>query len=276
MHYSRISSSIPLTPRTTGSDTPLLLLVDGLDEALRQETGTKIPALLGSFLGELQAMGRRVRLVLSSREVPGVLRYFGSRVRRLQLGDEPAANEADLRAFLTSRLTRPPADRRLRKAETSAEAVIGWLAGKAEGNFQYAEQALLGIEEGALDPSDPSAFPDGLVGLYQAYFDRSFLPPREWRTGNYTGRPRALRERDAASSGRNCRRAGAALAGRRCGGDRGRGAGRVGRTRPSRPRPHRKEAHDARRRAVPEAGRAVRALSRLDNGVARGRDRQCS
>ena len=164
----------PLKAVVPGRDEPLLLLVDGLDEALRRSTGTALPTLLGSFLGEIQAMGHQVRLAMSSREVPGVLRHFASRSRRFHLGDDPRANEADLRAFLQDRLTRPSAEGRLQTEGTDAEEVTEWLADRAAGNFQYAEQALLGIEDGTLDPSEPEAFPEGLVGLYQAYFDRLF------------------------------------------------------------------------------------------------------
>jgi WD40 repeat protein len=177
----------PLATAPTG-DGPLLLLVDGLDEAVQRgaQTGPSIPRLVGSFLGELATMTGRVRLVLSSRPVPGVLRHVQGRSNPFALQASAPDNRADLEAFVSGRLERIRGA--LKKAGTGAQAVTAWLTGRAGGNFLYAEQALLGIESGRLDPSDPDAFPAGLVGLYASQFERLFPGPNgatsydtEWR-----------------------------------------------------------------------------------------------
>jgi WD40 repeat protein len=166
----------PLAAAQAG-DGPLLLLVDGLDEAVqhRAQTGPSIPRLVGSFLGELATMTGRVRLVLSSRPVPGVLQHVQGRSKPLALQASAPENRADLEAFVSERLERIRGA--LKKAGTGAQAVTAWLTGRAGGNFLYAEQALLGIESGRLDPSEPDAFPAGLVGLYASQFERLFPGP---------------------------------------------------------------------------------------------------
>jgi WD40 repeat protein len=163
----------PLAAAST-DDGPLLLLVDGLDEAVQRgaQTGPSIPRLVGSFLGQLSTMTGRVRLVLSSRPVPGVLQHVQGRSTPFALRASAPDNQADLEAFVSGRLERIPGA--LKKAGTDAQAVTAWLTGRADGNFLYAEQALLGIESGRLDPSDPDAFPAGLVGLYESQFERLF------------------------------------------------------------------------------------------------------
>jgi WD40 repeat protein len=163
----------PLATAPTG-DGPLLLLVDGLDEAVQRgaQTGPSIPRLVGSFLGELATMTGRVRLVLSSRPVPGVLQHVQGRSKPFALRASVPDNRADLEAFVSGRLERIPGA--LKQAGTDAQTVIAWLTERADGNFLYAEQALLGIESGRLDPSDPDAFPAGLVGLYASQFEQLF------------------------------------------------------------------------------------------------------
>jgi WD40 repeat protein len=178
----------PLATAPAG-DGPLLLLVDGLDEAVqhRAQTGPSIPRLVGSFLGELATMTGRVRLVLSSRPVPGVLQHVQGRSNPFALRASAPDNRADLEAFVSERLERIPGA--LKKAGTDAQAVTGWLTERAGGNFLYAEQALLGIESGRLDPSDPDVFPAGLVGLYASQFERLFPGPNGAASYNTKWRP---------------------------------------------------------------------------------------
>jgi hypothetical protein len=163
----------PLATAQAG-DGPLLLLVDGLDEAVQRgaQTGPSIPRLVGSFLGELATMTGRVRLVLSSRPVPGALRHVQGRSKLLALQASALENRADLEDFVSGRLEQIRGA--LKQAGTDAPTLTAWLTERADGNFLYAEQALLGIESGRLDPSDPDAFPAGLVGLYESQFERLF------------------------------------------------------------------------------------------------------
>jgi WD40 repeat protein/uncharacterized protein YukE len=178
----------PLATAPTG-DGPLLLLVDGLDEAVQRgaQTAPSIPRLVGSFLGELATMTGRVRLVLSSRPVPGVLQHVQGRSKPFALRASASENQADLEAFVSGRLERIPSA--LKQAGTGAQAVTAWLTERADGNFLYAEQALLGIEGGRLDPSDPDAFPAGLVGLYASQFERLFPGPNGTSSYNTEWRP---------------------------------------------------------------------------------------
>jgi WD40 repeat protein len=163
----------PLAAASTDEE-PLSLLVDGLDEAVQHgtQTGPSIPRLVGSFLGELATMTCRVRLVLSSRPVPGALRHVQGRSKLLALQASALENRADLEDFVSGRLEQIRGA--LKQAGTDAPTVTAWLTERADGNFLYAEQALLGIESGRLDPSDPDAFPAGLVGLYASQFERLF------------------------------------------------------------------------------------------------------
>jgi WD40 repeat protein/uncharacterized protein YukE len=178
----------PLATAPAG-DGPLLLLVDGLDEAVQRgaPTAPSIPRLVGSFLGELATMTGRVRLVLSSRPVPGVLQHVQGQSTPFALQASAPDNWADLEAFVSERLERIAGA--LKKAGTDAQAVTAWLTERADGNFLYAEQALLGIESGRLDPSEPDAFPTGLVGLYASQFERLFPGPNGTASYNTELRP---------------------------------------------------------------------------------------
>jgi WD40 repeat protein len=178
----------PLAAASTG-DGPLLLLVDGLDEAVQRgaRTGPSIPRLVGSFLGELATMTGRVRLVLSSRPVPGVLQHVQGRSTPFALRASAPDNRSDLEAFVSGRLEQIRGA--LKQAGTDAQTVTAWLTERADGNFLYAEQALLGIESGRLDPSEPDAFPAGLVGLYASQFERLFPGPNGTASYNTEWRP---------------------------------------------------------------------------------------
>ena len=81
---------------------------------------------------------------------------------------EGTENRQDLHEFLRVQLQ----DTELAAADP--ERVAAELAVRSEGNFLYAAQAIAALRSGRLDPSRPEGFPEGLVGVYQAEFERLF------------------------------------------------------------------------------------------------------
>tara|TARA_R100000900_G_scaffold9669_2_gene9279 strand:+ start:279076 stop:283374 length:4299 start_codon:yes stop_codon:yes gene_type:complete len=164
----------PLTSVTIDeNNTPALLLVDGLDEALQSPSDQTIPKLLGSFLREL-TLAKDLRLLLASRPVAGVMRYFTGRTHRINIDASSENNRDDIQQYIEYKLEGGSIQKVLEQTGTDRQTVKEWLEEKAGGNFLYAEKAIEAIEKGTLDPSQPDQFPVGLTGLYQAFFERHF------------------------------------------------------------------------------------------------------
>lgn len=143
---------------------PILLLVDALDEALLY-TGITIPDLL-SRIADLPAV---VRILATSRDDPRVLKFFRNVVPFDLLRDAPADVD-DVDRYVRARLSifeSVPVDIR-------DEFAIR-LTAQAQGNFLYATMVL-----DALQKVSTTAFPDlsshvltdGLSGLYRDFLTR--------------------------------------------------------------------------------------------------------
>src|SRR5262249_42730142 len=62
----------------------------------------------------------------------------------------------------------------LARAGADPEATAAAVARKGAGNFLYVTQAVEALRAGQIDPRRPDTFPEGLVGIYRALFERLF------------------------------------------------------------------------------------------------------
>jgi WD40 repeat protein len=137
----------------------LLIIVDGLDEALTYPASDTIVDVLASLAGTLP---EPVRIVLTTRPDPLVLR----RLRTLQPHDLET-DEADVVAYALQRLAAVPEPGRKAWAEAIAKA--------GRGNFLYARHVLddLLAHPGRLAGNPESTpLPAGLDAYYAEYLDR--------------------------------------------------------------------------------------------------------
>jgi WD40 repeat protein len=148
---------------------PVLLLVDALDESLRGGE-RNIAAMLRDRMDDLPSW---VRIVASSRLQPEILDLFSDfSPEHIEAAGEE--NLGDIDRYVSSRLEDPALAELLRKSSADAGAVAERIKDRSEGNFLYVTQVLRGFESGRIEPQEIDRFPAGLVGIYQAFFERLF------------------------------------------------------------------------------------------------------
>jgi hypothetical protein len=146
------------------------LLIDALDEALTVREGLTIVDLLARRLDRLPGW---LRVVATTRKDPAVLdRLSGLRPRAIDAHSEDNLRDLDL--YLAHRLDQPNLAERLAQSRRTADEVIRLLREKSDGNFLYAQQALLGIERDLYTFQQLDKLPPGLNGLYLDFFTRHF------------------------------------------------------------------------------------------------------
>ncbi len=151
------------------SDRPALIVVDALDESYSY--GMKNIARV--LRDRLEDLPQWIRLVISSRKEPEILDMF-SNYQPHEIMATCLKNGQDIRAHLRRKFQEPKFQEILIRTGTDLEFAIELLCTKCEGNFLYANYALMAIETGRLDLQKPDAFPEGLVGIYQFFFERLF------------------------------------------------------------------------------------------------------
>ncbi|MEU8816675.1 hypothetical protein [Actinoplanes sp. NPDC048796] len=160
-----------------GFDQRVLLVVDGLDEAMRHQGPETIVDLLANS-GELPA---KVRLVLTSRPDRAVWRQFeAQRVPYFRVDADRPENLADIRDYVRAqiRTSRPLRDR-VAEQDPDTEEFVSRLFGASGGNFLYVVWLLPSIAAGTQRFDTTAALPRGIVSVY-----REFL--RNRKTGNDT------------------------------------------------------------------------------------------
>jgi len=154
---------------------PVVIVIDALDESLGYP-GRNIAKLVAERLPDLPPS---VRLIVSSRENPEVLDIFS--------GHDPCsingAHENNLRdaaSFLESRLSEPVLAELLKSQSVRADELAEIILSKSRGNFLYLRHTLDALRAKQIDPRRPDAFPEGLVGVYYAFFQRVFPDPSSY------------------------------------------------------------------------------------------------
>jgi len=136
----------------------LVILVDGLDEAVEPDGTNPLASLLsGRFLELPEWIG----FVVTSRPDPSVVPYLqGFKPFAIEAGD--ARNQADLEAYASAEVgpSLPPEDR---------ERGCALLVEKSAGMMLYLRLVAEGLREGTLQPAALESLESGLPGLHSRY-----------------------------------------------------------------------------------------------------------
>jgi WD40 repeat protein len=159
---------------------PLLLVVDALDEALEHRpSNDKAPHItIVSLLGQrAQRFPRWLRLLATARPLPAVQQPLRQAFSLHSLNAEEARNLADIETYAETRCQRPPLAALLAAAGLGAAVVATRLRTLSGGKFLYAAFVLNELASGALplsDRRDLEALPSGMDDFYLQAFERRF------------------------------------------------------------------------------------------------------
>jgi hypothetical protein len=159
---------------------PLLLVVDALDEALEHRpSNDKAPHItIVSLLGQrAQRFPRWLRLLATARPLPAVQQPLRQAFSLHSLNAEEARNLADIEAYAEARCQRLPLAALLVAAGFGAAEVAQRLRTLSGGKFLYAAFVLNDLASGALplsDRRDLEALPSGMDDFYLQAFERRF------------------------------------------------------------------------------------------------------
>jgi hypothetical protein len=154
-----------------GYRSPLLLVVDALDEAITYTGAISIPQLLTKLVD----LPSQVRVLATTRPDPPVLYLFPT-LTPVDLIQAAPANTDDVRSYVRARLGLPEAAER--------EGLADRLAKAADGNFLYAHLVLEDLlpHLAEVDDLDALPLPADLSELYQSFLNRRIGPNRAlWR-----------------------------------------------------------------------------------------------
>lgn len=159
----------PLNRCANSPDNPLVILIDGLDEASKDGHNP-----IAKFISnEFKKLPERFRMIIFSRPEEEVLLPLQS-FNPYTLTSESAYNQQDIRSYLEKRL----APYRKNK---SYECALNILQAQADGVFLYITYVCDEIEKGNLSLNEPHKFPKGLVAFYYDYFERKFGDKNHYR-----------------------------------------------------------------------------------------------
>jgi hypothetical protein len=153
----------------------VFILVDGLDEALTNDSPTIIDLLVGS-----ESLPAGVRFLLTCRRNEDRVLGAFPNAEKIDLSNEAMAarNEEDLRAYVEAH----PVWERWRQSTRNTVKILDGLVEKADGNFLYLRFLLDEARAEGWDLGKLGSLPRGLPGLYRAYLDRLF-PDRSQSQG---------------------------------------------------------------------------------------------
>jgi hypothetical protein len=154
----------------------VLIVVDGLDEA-HDNNPWNIPKLLSTGLTDLNDS---VRFIVTSRKEPAILDRF-SRYTIHDIKKQFKDNENDLLNYLNDRFNEEPLKSKFQQQSINPDTVARVVLEKSQGNFLYATQAIAALQSNSIDPAKPEEFPKGLVGFYQANFERMFPAEKAYK-----------------------------------------------------------------------------------------------
>jgi len=164
---------------------PLVLLVDGLDEALDFET-TASSGRPTTIVRLLAARAKRLppwlRILATSRRRQEVLQPIQNAFRWETLDGEDARNLDDIRSYVTSRCTGAKLARILEKGNRNACDIAALLSSTEQsgGKFLYAVRVLNDVESGALPLDRLNDLPPGMDAFYLDTFERRFPESQDY------------------------------------------------------------------------------------------------
>jgi tetratricopeptide (TPR) repeat protein len=154
----------PLARQSQAPEHPLLIVIDGLDEATRNGRNE-----LAEFLArEFPRTPPWLRLIVTSRPDPEVKDPL-QKLTPLYLEADLLEHLQDLRSYLCQRLTLLAGDR-----GPVGEEVINNILEKSGGIFLYVDLVLADLKEGRLSLTRLEDFPRGLGEVFHQFFRRQF------------------------------------------------------------------------------------------------------
>ncbi|WP_182876014.1 WD40 repeat domain-containing protein [Microbispora sp. H10670] len=152
-----------------GWDERLLVVVDDLSAGYRYDSEDTIAHLIGVVAGNPAELPDVLRFVVTGRPDPWVLRDLPPPALDLRADRPPG--EDDIRRYVRRRLPAAGAAWRL-----WADRIVA----AADGNFLYARHVVERLPAGGEVPPDPPAdLPEGLTGLYRAWFRADIARSRD-------------------------------------------------------------------------------------------------
>lgn len=143
----------------------LVVVIDGLDEAVDRDGDNPIARLIGSELVRLEEW---IGFVVTSRPEADVIQYL-SGFKPFEFDAQDARNLSDLRAFCRIQLAERPVVKAL--SEADRQGVEDLLIERSGGMILYLKMVDEGLREGSLDLSELEHLEVGLPGLYRRYYD---------------------------------------------------------------------------------------------------------
>ena len=159
----------PLAANFPAPPEPLLVIIDGLDEATQPGGLNPLAEIVAADWGRLPSW---LRLMVSSRPEAELVTWLAG-THRLEIRGDDAEQQADLAAFLEERLSalgRPP-----------NKAVLNRILQRSEGAFHYAVLLLEEVRLGRCNPENPVDLPAGLNPFYLQTFRRRFPDAATYR-----------------------------------------------------------------------------------------------
>lgn len=148
----------------------IVILVDALDESWT-ETGDNIVRVLHDRIEDLP---KQVKVMVSSRKIPDIIDLL-SKYKPHEINPVCLENINDITDYIDRKFREKPVTDKVKFSEQELKTLKDQIIYKSEGNFLYVKQLIYGIETDRIDISDPSSFPDGLIGIYISFFDRIFF-----------------------------------------------------------------------------------------------------
>jgi tetratricopeptide (TPR) repeat protein len=152
----------PLAKNYPAPPTPLVVILDGLDEATQAGGENPLAQIVAAGWGRLPPW---LRLMVSSRPEAELVTWLAG-TQRIEIRGFDAEQRDDLAAFLRDRLT---AIGRLPGEDTLKRIVE-----RSEGAFHYAVLLIEEVRQGRCDPDNPVDLPAGLNPFYLQTFKRRF------------------------------------------------------------------------------------------------------
>jgi hypothetical protein len=147
-----------------GSDEPLVLVVDALDEV---DPGTDPPG--ANVLLLPRHLPRGVYFLMSSRRA-SVRLATDAPSRTYDLGQHHADTMTDIREYLRQMAGQERLRRWLNDRSIPLDTFVDVLAGKSEGNFMYLRYVLLELARGSYRDLDLRRLPQGLERYYDTHW----------------------------------------------------------------------------------------------------------
>ncbi len=175
----------------SGACGTILILVDGLDEALAYDPHDNIATLLASVMAGPAEPATQVRFLVTGRPGARLVGLLGE--PSLDLIDDEPTGQQDVQTYVVRRLATPltpPAaspEQDTRHEFAARHQFAARLAAAGAGNFLYARYVLDDLLAHTQPTSDPAAaaLPQGLDALYRQFFARELARNEERWTQRY-------------------------------------------------------------------------------------------